>query len=376
MPHILVIDDDPTAQLVLRWALQGQGYEVTVASNGQEGIEQARRIHPALIICDWMMPVMSGLEVCRLIKSDSTFSTTFFILLTSRSSIADRVAGLDTGADDYMSRPIEISELQARVRAGLRQHQLSQDLQLQKQLLEAEFAEAAVYVRSLLPPPLKGQIAIDTCFIPCSRLGGDCFDYYWLDPDYLSMYLLDVAGHGLGAALLSVVVLNLLRTHSLPGANFYQPHDVLRALNEIFQMSEQNQKYFTMWYGVYNKKKRQLTYASAGHPPAILVSHSPDEPIQVRRFRTPAIPIGMMTDAQFISYRYTIPPHSLLYVFSDGTYDLSQVGEEVWGLETFVDFLAKQEETACLDGMVQDIRTLSQVEMFNDDISLMRVKFS
>ena len=272
MSKILIIDDDPAVLKLVQRALRQQGHEVWVASNGREGLEQAQTLSPALIICDWMMPYIDGLEVCRRVKADPQLSTTFFILLTAKIGLDDRVEGLNTGADDFLSKPIEIVELQARVRAGLRLHQVSQDLQRQKNLLEAELAEAAAYVGALLPAPLQGDITIESRFIPSRQLGGDCFDYFWLDPDVLVLYLLDVSGHGLGAALPSILVLNLLRTQALPNVSFYQPEAVLAALNDAFQMSHQNEKYFTIWYGVYRLSRRQLTYASAGHPPAVLLA--------------------------------------------------------------------------------------------------------
>lgn len=370
MPHILVIDDDPIARMVLERALTRQGYDVSIADSGQAGLEQARRCQPALIVCDWVMPGMSGLEVCRQVKADPSLATTFFIMLTSRGSVEDRIEGLDTGADDFLARPIEISELQARVRSGLRLHQLTRDLDHQKQLLEAEFAEAAVYVRSLLPDPLRDAVSIDTRFIPSQRLGGDCFDYFWLDPDYLAVYLLDVSGHGLGAALLSVTILNLLRSQGLPDVNFYQPHDVLRALNETFPMHCQNDKYFTIWYGIYNRVQRQLTYASAGHPPAILVNPTVQSAVQLR---TPALPIGMIADAQFTSDRCTVPLGGTLYVFSDGVYELTTSAG--WGLDAFVDLLAQQPEPADLDDLLQQIQQLNQVDTFADDLSILRIAF-
>jgi Response regulators consisting of a CheY-like receiver domain and a winged-helix DNA-binding domain len=111
------------------------------------------------------MPGLDGLEVCRRVKANPNLSTTFFILLTAQSAVEDRIQGLDTGADDFLAKPIEINELQARVRAGLRLHALSEDLQAQKRLLEKELSEAASYVRSLLPAPLTGEIDIDSRFI-------------------------------------------------------------------------------------------------------------------------------------------------------------------------------------------------------------------
>src|SRR5688500_53468 len=103
MPRILIVDDDPVIRLILMRALQQQGYEVVVADNGEAGIKEANRVQPALIICDWMMPGIDGLEVCRQIKANTRLATTFFILLTSRGEVEDRVRGLDSGADDFLS---------------------------------------------------------------------------------------------------------------------------------------------------------------------------------------------------------------------------------------------------------------------------------
>lgn len=381
IPQILIIDDDATIQIVLRRALEAQGYNVAIASDGKTGLALAQQLKPALIICDWMMPEYDGLEVCRQVKVDQNLSTTFFILLTSRVAIEDRIQGLDTGADDFLAKPIEINELQARVRAGLRLHLLSQDLQMQKQLLEKELAEAASYVRSLLPDPLTGNVSIDSRFIPSSQLGGDCFDYFWLDPDYLAVYLLDVSGHGLGAALPSITVLNLLRSQSLPTVNFYQPHDVLHGLNETFQMDSQHDKYFTIWYGVYNRVKRQLTYASAGHPPAILILPSRPHGIPAddafNKLGTPGIPIGMIPDANFVSDRCDIPIGSALYIYSDGIYDLPNTfNQSAWGLGAFLNLLVHNAHSMGLDQILETVQSQSSSSNFSDDLSILKIVFN
>ena len=381
IPQILIIDDDATIQIVLRRALEAQGYNVAIASDGKTGLALAQQLKPALIVCDWMMPGYDGLEVCRQVKVDQNLSTTFFILLTSRVAIEDRIQGLDTGADDFLAKPIEINELQARVRAGLRLHLLSQDLQMQKQLLENELAEAASYVRSLLPDPLTGDVSIDSRFIPSSQLGGDCFDYFWLDPDYLAVYLLDVSGHGLGAALPSITVLNLLRSQSLPTVNFYQPHDVLRGLNETFQMDSQHDKYFTIWYGVYNRVKRQLTYASAGHPPAILILPSRPNDIPAddafNKLGTPGIPIGMIPDASFVSDRCDIPIGSALYIYSDGIYDLPNTfNQSAWGLGAFLNLLVRNAHSMGLDQILETVQSQSSSSSFIDDLSILKIVFN
>ncbi|MBC1237505.1 PP2C family protein-serine/threonine phosphatase [Nostoc sp. 2RC] len=395
MFKILVIDDDPTVRAVLKSTLKKQGYDVTVASNGEEGIIQAQLLHPALIICDWMMSQLDGLEVCRRIRSTPELATTFFILLTARGAARgeedDRVRGLDAGADEFISKPIEMNELKARVRAGLRLHQLNQDLQskkqaleqlnqdlrTQKQILETELAQAADYVRSLLPSPLVGTVTTENLFIPSAQLGGDCFGHNWIDEDRLAIYLLDVSGHGVGSALLSVSVLNVLRSQSLPNTNFCQPNEVLKALNHAFQMRKHGDKYFTIWYGVYHRLKRQLIYANAGHPPALLLSSSSRENIQVQQLTSLDLPIGFLPDVDFKNAVFEVQENSILYIFSDGIYEINQPDGKILGLDAFIKLLTKcsQTDICNLNQLLMNLLGFNAKENLDDDLSLVKVNF-
>lgn len=146
MAKILAVDDDITVQIILQELLESEGHEVLLADDGEAALQQTQKLKPDLIICDWMMPKLDGLEVCRRIKADPQLATIFLILLTIREQVADRVQGLDSGADDFLSKPIEPSELQARVRSGLRLCQLNKQLsqalhhlkQTQSQLVQSE----------------------------------------------------------------------------------------------------------------------------------------------------------------------------------------------------------------------------------------------
>jgi len=137
MSKILLVEDDSVTRLLLRRELHLAGYEVSVARNGEEGLQQAMQLHPALIICDWVMPLMDGVELCRYVKASPELANIFFILLTVREAIADRVEGLDAGADDFLSKPVNLNELLARVRAGLRLYQYQQDLSEANQQLNS-----------------------------------------------------------------------------------------------------------------------------------------------------------------------------------------------------------------------------------------------
>ena len=382
MFKILIIDDDPTLRMVLKRTIQKQGYDAIVASNGEEGIKLAQQHRPALIVCDWMMTPVDGIEVCRTVKADPELSTSFFVLLTAKGEVEDRVIGLDAGADEFLSKPLDMNELQARVRAGLRLYQLNEDLRKQKQALEVlnkklrtELDEAAEYVRSLLPLPLKGSVTTEALFEPSAELGGDSFDYYKLDDDNLVLYLLDVSGHGVGSALLSVSVLNVMRSQSLPNTNFYQPSAVLKALNQVFEMT--TDKYFTIWYGVYNRVKRQLVYSCGGHPPAILLSGTPETTIDVKQLGFPGLPIGILPEGDFDDEYCDIEENSTLYIFSDGAYEILDSNEKIWGLDAFINLLKhlRQTNNSNLDHLLQEIKNLNSQDTFDDDLSVLKVNF-
>jgi phosphoserine phosphatase RsbU/P len=389
---ILIIDDDAATRFLLGQVLKEQGYTILVASNGQEGIRLAEAHLPALIICDWVMKGLDGLSVCRHLKALPSTAISFFIVLTLRQSTDDRVKGLDAGADDFLTKPVDISELNARVRAGLRLYQasrdlqarnqrleiLSQDLQRQTDLLEAERAEAAKYVRSLMPSGPVPGLDIQTCFLPCQELGGDCFDYCWLDDDYFMIYLLDICGHGLAAALPSIAILNLLRAGSLPQMSLYNPASVLTALNQTFQAERENDKYFTLWYGVYSCRQRQLSYASAGHPPAILLSGLPGQadPPPVQRLRTPTMPIGLLEDTVYMNYTCTIPPGSQLYVFSDGVYEIQHRDRSLLGLDRWIDHLVQARQHAIgFQQLLPHPEIAAVATPYDDDVSLIQLTF-
>src|SRR5262249_12018714 len=141
------------------------------------------------------------------------------------------------------------------------------------------------------------------------------------------IYLLDVCGHGVGAALLSVSVLNALRTQTLRGANFREPASVLEALNRSFQSASQNNLFFSMWYGVYRSSNRQLNFASGGHPPAILLTNENDaRPVPVA-LRTDSPAVGCLDEARYTTAAKSLPPGARLLVFSDGAFEIFEGGD-------------------------------------------------
>jgi DNA-binding response OmpR family regulator len=136
---ILVVDDDHYIRVILQKRLSTLGYDLHIAEDGEAGLAQAKELHPDLIISDWTMPKMDGLELCRRLKDDDQLRYSYFILLTAKDAQDDKIEAIETGADDYLTKPFNDRELIARVRAGLRISRLQKeimDLQHEKAVTE------------------------------------------------------------------------------------------------------------------------------------------------------------------------------------------------------------------------------------------------
>ncbi|MDJ0902393.1 MAG: response regulator transcription factor [Xenococcus sp. MO_188.B8] len=141
--HILVVEDEGKLAQFIKLELEYEGYEVTVVNDGLGGLATAREITPDLILLDWMLPGISGLEICRRLRQ--TGDKVPIILLTAKDEVSDRVAGLDAGADDYIIKPFSIEELLARIRAHLRRNQEEDSNSLQFADLRLDRSSREVY---------------------------------------------------------------------------------------------------------------------------------------------------------------------------------------------------------------------------------------
>jgi PAS domain S-box-containing protein len=244
--------------------------------------------------------------------------------------------------------------------------------------LNSELSDAAGYVKTVLPQPItSGALRTNWRFIPSASLGGDSFGYHWIDDDHFAMYLLDVSGHGWGAALLSVSVINVLRSHALPDTDFQKPDQVLFALNNTFPGEKHNDMFFTIWYGVYNISSHKLVYASGGHPPALLFSGSVSEHIQLDQLRTPNFIMGGKQDITYQRKIQEIHRPSRLYVFSDGVYDITKVDGSIWGFNEFLEFSVQSfnVDHSNLDRLLSYAQELAQEEEFDDDFTILEIVF-
>ncbi|MDR3406311.1 MAG: PP2C family protein-serine/threonine phosphatase [Chthoniobacter sp.] len=249
------------------------------------------------------------------------------------------------------------------------------ELKRTQERLDQELAEACNYVRSMLPPPRQDLPRTEWLLIPSTELGGDSFGYHWIDEDHFALYLLDVCGHGVGAALLSVTAINVLRSASLPNTDFRQPGTLLSALNEAFQMETQNNMYFTIWYGVYQVSTRQLRYASAGHPPAILLREKAGTTEAVL-LQVKGMVLGGMPGTVYREESCLIEPGDRLFLLSDGTYEVEKPDGVRLEFSEFVQFAAQAGTSGSeLEKILEWVRSMNGAGPLDDDFTLLKVVF-
>lgn len=373
---ILVVDDTPANLTLMTGLLQDQ-YQVRAVTSGEKALKIAFSDNPPdLILLDIMMPEMDGHEVCRRLKANMTACEIPIIFLTAMSEAEDEEKGLNLGAVDYITKPVSPPIALSRIKTHVTMYRQKKALIKSQQMLAAEINEAADYILSALPSELDGKIVTRWKHIPSTALGGDAFGYHWIDSEHLAIYLLDVCGHGVGSALMSVSAINALRSQSLKEANFKEPASVLGALNNAFLMEDHNNKFFTMWYGVYHQPSHQLTYASAAHPPAFIITGDSHEQAELVELTTGNMAIGFMEDSDFKQASLSLKKFNKLYVYSDGVYEIEKPDGEMVTLAEYTEVIRKLSDfkQPQVEDVLKTMRALQGNDApFEDDFSFVEL---
>lgn len=382
---VLLVDDQMIIAEAVKKMLSDQTDIVFhYCADPGKALSIAEAIKPTVILQDLVMPEVDGLVLVKYFRANPATQNIPIVVLSSKEEAQTKADAFAAGANDYLVKLPDKLELIARIRYHsnayirlLERNEAFKKLQESQKFLQEELAEAAAYVRSLLPLVLHEEIKTDWRFIPSTQLGGDAFGYHWIDDRYFAMYLLDVCGHGVGAALLSISVLNVLRFQNLPKADFYDPSSVLKALNSAFQMERHNEMFFTIWYGIYDKQNREIIYSNGGHPPAILISGKSLEQSQVHQLTVPGIAIGTIPEAEFQNGVFSLEQYNTLFIFSDGVYEVTRKDASMLTLKEFIELLNKTllQGKYQLDDIVEVIQDIQGKKIFPDDFSLLEINF-
>jgi sigma-B regulation protein RsbU (phosphoserine phosphatase) len=207
---------------------------------------------------------------------------------------------------------------------------------------------------------------IDWCYEPSSELSGDTLGYFQIDDTKVAVYVIDVCGHGVGAALLSTSVANQMRAWPSELADPCNPSELLAALNRMYPMEKHGERFFTIWYGVHDAAEGVLRYASAGAPPALLLSESGP-----KLLGKPALPIGCFEQFWVTTHAEQIRSGERLLVFSDGVYEVEGESGQL-GLKSFCSRASEGDDP---DELLSFVREKSLNTRLPDDFTLLRVRF-
>ncbi len=382
--RVLLVDDQAMIGEAVRRMLESEAdLEFLYCGDPSQAMQTAADFKPTVILQDLVMPEIDGLTMLRYYRANPATREIPTIVLSTKEEPTTKAEAFSLGASDYLVKLPDPIELTARVRlhskgyiAQLERNEAYAALKESEERLAEELAEAAKYLTSLLPEPLTGALTADWQFIPSAELGGDSFGYSWLDEDHFAMYLLDVCGHGLKAALLSITAMNVVRNQTLPATDFHSPASVLSGMNEAFQMDRYENMYFTMWYGVFDRRTRELRYANGGHPPAILVSGSSSETADPTELAIPGMIIGGFPGIDYEERAVVLAPFARLYFFSDGLYEITRPDQTMMSFEEFMQIVGGSPRSgSALPHIIDTIRVENGPKPFDDDLSIVEVTF-
>jgi len=388
---ILIIDDNDINRQVLMGILRKEGYALLQAADGAQAVAAAQREHPDLVLLDIMMPIMDGYEVCTRMKKDPDTKDIPIIFLSALTETANKVKGLDLGAVDYITKPFDQAEVLARVRSHLKIRHLTQDLvAANRDLVEKQKSldldlEAARDIQASLIPrdaPVDDAIHVRWKFEPCDRIGGDVFNFYRLDDRHLVAYVVDVSGHGVPAAMVTVSVSQSLsplagyivkRDGEGAGFQIPAPHEVLTRLDHEYPI-ERFEKYFTICYLVLDLLTGHVRYSRAGHPMPIVVRTDG----AFEYLAAGGTIIGLGSAMPFEEGEIDLRAGDRLYLYTDGIVEHENRGGEMFGEERLAAELragCTQPIDAVCERVMESMTEFGAGARPQDDVTLVAIEF-
>jgi len=371
--------------------LQDWGYDCLVAGDGLEAWQRLCSEEIQFVISDVMMPNMDGIELCRRIRDANLPHYVYFILLTASYEKSSLITGMEAGADDFLNKPFDQAELQVRIRSGERVLRLEQTLQQRNAALNEAYTriqrdlEAAARMQHSLLPKAAGTIAgitFDWIFRPCTFVAGDIFNFFRIDEQHLGFYHLDVAGHGIPSAMLSVTLSQVLSPtdgqHGLlkrqqpdaAGHTILPPSEVISTLNHRFQSQDDSLLYFTMIYGFIDTKAARVTLTQAGHPSPVYLPRGGKAVL----LGTGGFPVGMLPEVDYETLTLDFQPGDRLALYSDGVTECMNQAHELFG-ETRLMRYVEEAGALPLNEVMQNLERYLHAwkgdNAFEDDVSVL-----
>ncbi|MSR44531.1 MAG: response regulator [Phycisphaerales bacterium] len=370
---VLLVDDQPMiGEAVRRICATQPGIEFHFCSDSTKAVETAVRLEPTVILQDLVMPEIDGLDLVLHYRTHEATRLVPLIVLSSKEEPATKAEAFARGANDYLVKLPDPIEIIARIRYHSRGYRALLERNEAFRQLKSELDQAGDYVQSLLPSTLTApDLTVRGAFIPSAQLGGDFFGWRELSSDHLAIFLIDVCGHGVGPALLSVSVSNALHASGISADDLLRPGEVMTRLNAAFPMTHHRGMYFTGWYGVLHRPTRTMVWAGAGHPP-VMVTRANGDYLELDSL---GAPVGIIEGNDYEESSVQLESGDRLFLYSDGIVEIELPDGTVWGHSDFQLF-ARSDALKAADPiarMLEFTRGMQGCEQYADDVSIVEL---
>ena len=359
---------------VLVRILEGSGYRILVARSGAAALDIARQTRPDVILLDVVMPGMGGFEVCRALKREAATSDAIVIFLSALDDVTDKVAGLELGAADYITKPFQAEEVLARVRAHMARKQLERELRISRDKLAHELRSAGDMQQLLLPRSLSGYngVTFSAYYRTSLQAGGDYYDVLTLDNGAVVVFVADVSGHGARAAVVMAMMRTLL--HSL-GPALADPARVMDGMNRHFSYLSGTTLFATALCAVIDAGAKRMQIACAGHPTPVLVRSGLAAPLPCEA----TFPLFLLEPRTVPVSNHELRAGDRLVFYTDGITERPTWSDEMFGPERLVRSLGRDTERDSehlLGDLVNDVEAFADGREPSDDQTILLASLS
>ena len=368
-PLILIVDDDPSSVEIFQMRLAANNYDVITAADGEAGLALARGKQPDLILLDIMMPKMDGIEVCRCLKADPSLPFIPIIMVTAKTDTTDVVEGLDAGADEYLTKPVNHTALVARVKSMLRIKSLHDTVLAQSAQLTVQLKTATKIQSLFWPdiPKLKEGSHIWAVSLPARYVGGDLYDVIPLPDESLLAYVADVSDKGVPAALIMAALSTTIRSEARLQCDVDK---LLETVNKrTYKLASEEGFFATIAIARYWPHRGKMQLALGGHLPPLSITagtvrHLPQES---------GISLGVTPDAHYKINELTLSPGESVLFHTDGIIEARNEDNELFGIDRLVHSIKNTEGPPWGEALLDLLRRWRGNAPASDDVTLLEI---
>ena len=400
--RILLVDDSKVQRKILCASLKRWGYEVLEAGSAEEGLAICGQVAVDVVVSDWMMPGMNGLEFCSAFRTLPRESYGYFILLTSKSEKGEIALGLDAGADDFLTKPVSADELRARIMAGERIQRMAAELQENNRLVTTTLAQIQTLYDSLNRDLVEARklqqslvrerhqnftnAEVSLLLRPSGHIGGDLVGFFSIDRNRVGLFSIDVSGHGVTSALMTARLAGFL-SGSSPERNIAlvegddgifsarRPHEVASHLNRLLMAEVETETYLTLLYAEVDLINGRVQLVQAGHPHPVVQRANG----RLDYIGDGGMPVGLLADAEYETFEVQLGAGDRLFIMSDGVTECPDTSGLELGEAGFGEILRRNaglRGEAFMEALVWDLQSYAGEVDFPDDVSGVLFEFA